>query len=95
MLKTYQVAYFMASIDDIATNTRFAAENHADFPVLADADKKVAEAYGVLGMLGFASRWTYYIDPAGRIAYIDKDVSVVKAGADMAARLEALGVPKR
>lgn len=94
-MKDYKVAYFMASTDDLATNTRFAADNGADFPILADPDKKVATAYGVLGMMGFASRWTFYIDAEGRIAYIDKDVSVVKAGADTAARLAALGVAKR
>lgn len=94
MLKSFKVAYFMASTDDAATNTKFAAETGADFPILADPDKKVAGDYGVLGMLGFASRWTFYIDKEGKIAYIDKDVSVVKAGADTAARLTALGVEK-
>ncbi|CAN0440045.1 unnamed protein product [Phaeothamnion confervicola] len=85
----------MASTDDLETNSKFAAANGADFPILADPDKQVAQAYGVLGMMGFASRWTFYIDAQGRIAYIDKDVSVVKAGADTAARLAALGVEKR
>ncbi len=85
----------MASTDDVETNTKFATANAADFPILADPDKKVSAAYGVLGMLGFASRWTFYIDAQGKIAYIDKDVSVVKAGADTAARLAALGVAKR
>ncbi len=93
-MKEYKVAYFMASTDDAETNTKFAAANAADFPILADPDKKVAAAYGVLGMMGFASRWTFYIDTQGKIAYIDKDVSVVKAGADTAARLATLGVAK-
>jgi peroxiredoxin Q/BCP len=95
LLKGYKVAYFMASTDDVETNTKFAADNGADFAILADPDKKVSAAYGVLGMMGFASRWTFYIDKDGKIAYIDKDVSVVKAGADTAARLTTLGVEKR
>ena len=95
MLKNYQVAYFMASTDDAETNTKFATANGADFPVLADPDKKVAQAYGVLSLMGFASRWTFYIDVEGKIAYVDKNVSVVKAGADTAARLAALCVAKR
>ena len=95
MLQAFKVVYFMASTDDIETNTKFAAANGADFPVLADADKKAAEAYGVLSSMGFASRWTFYIDGDGKIAYIDKEVSVVKAGADTAARLATLGVTKR
>ena len=95
MLKTFDIVYFMASTDDAETNRKFAEENQADFPVLADPDKQAAEAYGVLGMMGFASRWTFYIDAAGKLAYIDKEVSALKAGADMAARLAALGVPKK
>ena len=95
MLQTYDVAYFMASTEDAETSRKFAEANQADFPVLADPDKQAAEAYGVLGMMGFASRWTFYIDGAGKIAYIDKEVSALKAGADMAARLAALGVPKK
>ena len=95
MLRTYDVAWFMASTDDAETNRKFAEENQADFPVLADPDKQAAEAYGVLGMMGFASRWTFYIDAAGKLAYIDKEVSALKAGADRAARLAALGVPKK
>jgi thioredoxin-dependent peroxiredoxin len=95
LLKEFKVAHFMASTDDIETNTKFAAANGADFPVLADADKKVAQAYGVLSAMGFASRWTFYIDADGKIAYIDKNVSVAKAGADTAERLTALGVAKR
>ena len=95
MLKNYQVAYFMASTDDAETNTKFATANGADFPVLADPNKKIAQAHGVLSLMGFASRWTFYIDVEGKIAYVDKNVSVVKAGADTAARLAALGVAKR
>ena len=82
----------MASTDDIETNTGFARKNDADFPVLADPDKKAARAYGVLGTLGYASRWTFYIDADGRIAHIDKKVKALTAGSDIALRLERLGV---
>ena len=37
-------------------------------------------------------RWTYYIGPDGKILYIDKDVKTMSAGADIAARLQSLGV---
>ena len=46
-------------------------------------------------VVGLAKRWTFYIDKAGRIALIDKDVKVATAGADIAARLQELGVPKK
>ena len=85
----------MASIDDATTNRKFAAANHANFPVLADPSKQTAKAYGVLSALGLASRWTFYIDGTGRIAAIDKEVSALTAGADIAARLKSLAVSTR
>jgi len=85
----------MISVDDAETNKKFAAEHEADFPILSDPDKKVAEAYGVLMAAGFASRWTFYIGPDGKILDIDKKVSVKTAGEDMVAKLAALGVKKK
>jgi peroxiredoxin Q/BCP len=55
----------------------------------------VATAYGVLGKMGFASRWTFYIGPDGKILHIDKAVKTTSAGADIAAKLAELGVAKR
>jgi peroxiredoxin len=55
----------------------------------------VAEAYGVLKPGGeFASRWTFYIGPDGKILDIDRSVKPQTAGTDVAAKLEALGVAK-
>ncbi len=86
----------MVSVDDPETNKKFAEAHGADFPILSDPDKQVAEAYGVLAPgRGVASRWTFYIGPDGRILDIDKQVKPATAGADMVARLTALGVKKR
>jgi peroxiredoxin Q/BCP len=46
-------------------------------------------------MVGMAKRWTFYIGRDGNIAFIDKDVKVDTAGADVAAKLAELGVPRR
>ena len=43
----------------------------------------------------FAKRWTFYIDPAGKIAFIDKAVKPATSGQDIVAKLEELKVPKR
>ena len=94
-MQPYKLAYFMASTDDAETNRKFAEANGADFPVLADPDKTAAAAYGVLSPAGYATRWTFYIDAGGKLAYIDKQVSAVSAGKDMAERLTQLGVAKR
>jgi peroxiredoxin Q/BCP len=96
-IKSFNVAYFMASVDDAETNKKFAEQEQANFPMLSDPAKKVADAYGVLKVpgTGFAQRWTFYIGPDGKILYIDKDVKTATAGADLAARLEALGARKK
>ena len=48
----------------------------------------------VMPVAGFAKRWTFYIGPDGKIQYVDKEVKVDTAGADIAARLAALGTKK-
>jgi len=83
----------MASVDSLEDNTAFAAKNEASFPILADTNKSVSEAYGVLSPMGYARRWTFYIDGKGVIVKIDKDVDPRTAGADLVAGLESLDVP--
>jgi peroxiredoxin Q/BCP len=82
-------------VDDAKTNKEFAEHVGADYPILADPTKEVASAYGVLGRMGMASRWTFYIGPDGKIIHIDKSVKTTSAGADVAAKLAELGVAKK
>jgi peroxiredoxin Q/BCP len=91
-LRKYDVAYFMASVDAIEENTRFADSEKADFPLLSDADKSVATRYGVLAARGMANRWTFYIDKTGRIAYIDRAVNPETSAEDIIQRLGQLKV---
>lgn len=93
LIRRYQAAYFMASVDPLEENTRFAAEQKADFPLLADPTKATARAYGVLNAVGIARRWTFYIGADGRILAIDKSVKPSTSAEDIAARLGELGVP--
>jgi peroxiredoxin Q/BCP len=59
--------------------------------LLSDPTGETAKAYGVAGLGGlFAKRWTFYIDRAGVIRKIDKNVSPSSAGADIAATLSTL-----
>jgi peroxiredoxin Q/BCP len=82
-------------VDTAQKNKEFAESLEADYPILSDPDKKVAEAYGVLiPVVGLAKRWTFYIGKDGKILYIDKEVKVDTAGADIATRLAELGIPK-
>jgi peroxiredoxin Q/BCP len=106
-IKRYNVAYFMASVDPLEENIKFAKattvklgdriveKKEADFPMLSDPNKDTAKAYGVLNERGTASRWTFYIDRNGRIAYIDKMVRPDTSAEDMVARLGELKVATR
>jgi peroxiredoxin len=82
----------MVSVDDLETNTKFAKEHEADFPILADPEKKAANAYGVLGASGLANRWAYYIGADGKILFIDKvgKGQTSNAGDTMIAKLAEL-----
>ena len=45
------------------------------FPLLADTDKAVGEAYGILGPLGFYRRSAFVIDGAGVVRYAHRAVA--------------------
>jgi peroxiredoxin Q/BCP len=111
-IKMYDVAYFMASVDSVEENTKFAKatsvtlqgrgggpstvveKKEADFPLLSDPTKEVATKYGVLmAGPGLANRWTFYIDKAGKIAYIEKKVNPATSAEDMIAKLAEMKVP--
>ena len=71
--------------------------NVADYAILSDPDKKVANEYGVINPArGFANRWTFYIDKDGKIAAVDKKVNAAKTAAPdvVAAKLKELGIAK-
>ncbi|MEX0740723.1 MAG: peroxiredoxin [Pseudohongiella sp.] len=94
-IKSFDVAYFMASVDSVEKNTDFAEEYELDFPVLADPDKTMTADYGVLGASGYANRWTYYIDAQGIVVQIDKSTNPSSAGTDLANSMAELGFPRR
>jgi peroxiredoxin Q/BCP len=89
-LRGLNVAYFAASVDAADVNARFAESLGLTYPILSDATKDVARAYGVLAASGFASRWTFYIGADGRILDIDKKVSAASHGRDVVAKLTEL-----
>ena len=93
-IQSFDVAYFMASVDTLEDNTAFAAEHEAGFPILADPTKEMTGAYEVLMDVGFANRWTYYIDSDGTILKIDKETNPATAGRDLTRTMGELGFPK-
>ena len=90
------MAYFSISVDTPETNKSFAQSLSVDYPLLSDPSKEVATAYGVVDVdQPFASRWTFYIGPDGKILYIDKHVSPSTHGQAVVAKLGELGVQRR
>jgi peroxiredoxin Q/BCP len=68
------------TVDETDSNARFAKKYYLPFPLLADQDGAVAERYGALSdwlVARFARRYTFLIDPQGKIAksYLDVDTS--------------------
>jgi len=65
---------------DSASHAKFGAKYNLPFPLLADEGGNAAKAYGAYmdwGLFGIARRYTYLIDPQGRIAkaYLKVDTS--------------------
>ena len=61
------------SPEDLASHEGFADHQGGfAFPLLADTDKSLAEAYGVLGPVGFYRRCVFVIDGAGTLTYVHR-----------------------
>lgn len=61
------------SVDDTASHAKFAKKYSLQFPLLSDSKAETAAQYGSLmnlGIVKFAKRNTFLIDPKGKIAKI-------------------------
>jgi len=64
------------SPQDVESHEGFSAKQGGfAFPLLADTDKEVGEAYGILGPLGFYRRSAFVVDGEGVIRYAHRAVS--------------------
>ena len=64
------------SADDSRSHAAFAAKFNLNFPILADPDKVIIQAYGVKMLaLPLAKRVTFIIDKTGTIRNIIRDVN--------------------
>ncbi|MFT7558907.1 MAG: peroxiredoxin Q/BCP [Flavobacteriales bacterium] len=92
LLKKHNVQYVMASVDPIEDNIGFAEAQKADFPLLSDPSKEVARSYGVLNLLGFANRVTFYIGVDGKILKIDSKIHPKTSAEDIAEALNSFNL---
>ena len=96
VIRNFELKYFMASsADSVEALIRFKEENEASFTMLSDKNGSAAKAFGAYNPIGFAKRWTIYVDDNGKILKVDKNVNVRTAGQDLAENLSKLGFPKR
>jgi peroxiredoxin Q/BCP len=69
------------SVDDGESHAEFARKYHLPFPLLADKSTEVAVRYGALmnlGLIKYARRYTFLIDPQGKVAKVYLKVETSK-----------------
>ena len=84
------------SPDDVASHVKFKKKFQLQFPLLADEDHKICDAYGVWGPKKFLGkeyvgvlRTTFLIDPNGMIKSVYENVRPAEHSAEL---LEELGL---
>ena len=66
------------SPQSVESHEMFAAsEGGFAFPLLADVDKKVGEAYGIIGPTGFYRRSVFVVDARGVIRYAHRAIGAL------------------
>ena len=79
------------SVDDSASHDRFAKKHNLPFPLLADTDAVVAGQYGVvmdMMISKVAKRYTFLIDPQGKISKVYDKVDTSRHSAEIIADLK-------
>lgn len=86
-----------ASTDSVKSHAKFVEKYDLPFPLLSDEKKELVEAYGVWGKKKFmgreylgTNRWSFLIDPKGKIAKVYEDVKPADHAAEVLADLKAI-----
>jgi peroxiredoxin Q/BCP len=81
------------SLDSVDSHKKFCAKEGLNFKLLADTEHKVTDSYGSLtnfGVVKFAARHTFLIDPSGKIAKTYTSVNPFKHSVEVLADLDQL-----
>jgi peroxiredoxin Q/BCP len=73
-LKKNGVAVVGVSVDPVEKQKQFKEKNNFPFPLIADTDHKVLQAFGQAAS-GMAKREAYLVDRQGKIVYKDQGVT--------------------
>jgi peroxiredoxin Q/BCP len=63
------------SPQNVASHESFSTKHGFKFPLLADVDKKVGSAYGILGLMGLYRRSVFVVDGDGVIRYAHRAIA--------------------
>lgn len=83
------------SLDDSSSHAEFAKKYHLPFPLLADKSAEVASRYGVLlnlGVFKMSKRYTFLINPQGRISKVYNKVETSRHSKEIIDDLKLLKV---
>jgi len=81
------------SVDSADSHKQFCTKEGLNFKLLADTDHKVSSAYGSLtnlGLVKFASRHTFIINPEGKVAKVFTEVNPNKHSEEVLVALAEL-----
>jgi peroxiredoxin Q/BCP len=81
------------SVDSVDSHQKFCAKEGLNFKLLADTDYKVSDSYGSLtnlGLVKFAARHTFLIDPRGKVAKAYTSVDPQQHSREVLAELDLL-----
>ena len=79
------------SLDSVDSHKKFCVDQGLNFKLLADPDHKVTDAYGSLnnfGVVKFAARNTFLIDPQGRVGKTFLGVNPLSHSAQVLSELD-------
>jgi thioredoxin-dependent peroxiredoxin len=85
------------SLDSVDSHKKFCAKEGLNFKLLADTDHRVTDSYGSLtnlGLVKFAARHTFLIDPDGKIAKAYTSVDPLKHSSEVLSELDLLQKPE-
>lgn len=86
------------SVDDTSSHEAFAKKYHLPFPLLADKQGEVSSRYGVLmnmGLFKVAKRYTFLINPEGKITKVYDKVETSRHSREIIADLKGLQQRKK
>jgi peroxiredoxin Q/BCP len=82
VLTEKKVTVYGVSLDDVAAQKAFAAKYKLPFALLADKEGKVADAFKVPHVAGFAKRQAFLFND-GKLVWLDLSASTEKQAADL------------